>query len=134
MPAVSTPSDAPSRTRSPAAATVGWLALVGVAGAVFMALAHLDLGLPFTEVRQVVLPVAIGMAVGAVLYALVAYGAFTRKSWAWPAALVVNGIALAVTLGPPFRGAVELVPVVVSLAAIAVLVSRPGRAALLRGE
>lgn len=122
-----------SRTR-PAAAAVGWLALVGVVGALFMSLAHLNLGLPFVEVGQVVMPVAAGMAVGAALYAVVAYGAFTRASWAWPAALVVNGIALAVTLGPPFRGPSELAPIAVSLAALAVLVSPSGRAALLRAD
>lgn len=99
-----------------------------------MSLAHLDIGVALLEVGQVVMPVAVGLAVGALLYALVAYGAFTQKSWAWPAALVVNGIALAVTAAPPFRGLFELVPIAVSLGAILVLVSRSGRAALLRGD
>lgn len=127
----STDTAASSRTRPPAATAVGWLAVVGVVGAVFMSLAHLDVALPLLEVGRVVLPVAIGLAIGAVLYALVAYGAFTQRSWAWPAALVVNGIALAATAGPPFRGLFELVPIAVSLAALGVLVSRPGREALL---
>lgn len=120
-----------SRTRPPAATAVAWLAVLGVAGAAFMSLAHLDVGLPFVEVGRVVMPVAIGMAVGAVLYAAVAYGAFTQRSWAWPVALVVNGIALAATLGSPGRGGVGLVAIAVSVIAIAVLVSPPGRAALL---
>lgn len=128
---MNTSSATRARTRPPAATAVGWLAVVGVVGAVFMSLAHLDVGVPFLEVGRVVMPVAIGLAVGAVLYAVVAYGAFSRASWAWPAALVVNGIALAATAGPPFRGLFELVPIAVSLVAIAILVSRPGREALL---
>lgn len=131
MTAVTTPDTTTSQTRPPAATAVAWLALVGVAGAIFMSLAHFNVGVPFLDVGRVILPVAVSLAVGAVLYALVAYGAFTRASWAWPAALVVNGIALAATLGPPFRGLFELVPIAVSLAAIVVLVSRPGRAAFL---
>lgn len=128
---MNTTAPSTSRTRQSAATAVGWLAVVGTVGAAIMALAHLDVGVPFVEVGRVVLPVAIGLAVGAVLYAAVAYGAFTQASWAWPAALVVNGIALAATAGPPFRGLFELVPIAVSLAAIGVLVSRPGREALL---
>ncbi|HVL99185.1 MAG TPA: hypothetical protein VM324_07830 [Egibacteraceae bacterium] len=125
-----TTSDTTSRTRPPAATAVGWLAVAGVVGATIMSLAHLDVAVPFVEVGRVVLPVAIGLAVGAVLYAVVAYGAFTQASWAWPVALVVNGIALAATAGPPFRGPFELVPIAVSLVAIGVLVSSAGRAAL----
>ncbi|HVM15184.1 MAG TPA: hypothetical protein VM287_12780 [Egibacteraceae bacterium] len=128
---MNTSSTTHTPTRHPAATAVGWLAVVGVVGAVFMSLAHLDVGVPFLEVGRVVLPVAIGLAVGAVLYAVVAYGAFSQASWAWPAALIVNGIALAATAGPPFRGAFELVPIAVSLVAIGILVSRPGRDALL---
>lgn len=129
-----TSTSASARTRPPAASAVGWLAVVGVVGAVFMSLAHLNLPVPLLDVGRVVAPVAIGLAIGAVLYAAVAYGAFAQKSWAWPAALVVNGIALAATLGPPSRGTFELVPIAVSLVAIAVLVSPPGRAALLRRD
>lgn len=124
----------PSPTRPAAATTVGVLALVGVAGGAFMSLAHSGLDLPFVEVGRVVAPVAAGLALGAVLYALVGYGAFTRKPWAWPAALVVNGVALAATVAPPQRSAFEYVPIAVSLLAIGVLVSRPGRDALLKRD
>lgn len=134
MARVDTSTSASPRTRPPAASAVGWLAVVGVVGAVIMSLAHLDVPVGFLDVGRVVLPVAIGLAVGAVLYAVVAYGAFTQASWAWPAALIVNGIALAATLGPPSRGPFELVPIAVSLVAIGVLVSPAGRAALLRRQ
>lgn len=120
----------PPQTHPPAVAAVGWLAVAGMVGAVFMSLAHWGLDVGFLGGGQVVLPVAVGMAAGAVLYALVAFGAFTRRSWAWPAALAVNAIALAATL-IPFRWPSGLVPLAISLAAIGVLVSRPGRTALL---
>lgn len=124
----------PAPTRPPAATAVGSLALAGVAGATFMALAHLGVDLPLVAVGRVVAPVAVGLALGAVLYALVAYGAFTRRPWAWPAALVVNAIALAATVAPPQRGAFEYVPIALSLVAIGILVSPPGRAALLQRD
>lgn len=123
---------ASARTRPPAAIAVGCLAIVGTAGAIFMSLAHMGVGVPLIGGGQMVLPVAIGMAVGAALYAAVAYAAFTQASWAWPAALAVNGIALVATLGPPTRGASELVPIIISLVALAILVSPAGRAALRR--
>lgn len=123
----------PAQTRPPAAAAVGWLAILGVVGATFMSLAHTGLDLGFSGGGRAILPVAVGMAVGAVLYALVAFGAFTSRSWAWPAALLVNAIALAATLFP-FRWPSGLVPLAISLAAIGILVSRPGRAAFLRED
>lgn len=121
---------ASTRTRPPAATAVGWLAVAGTAGAAFMSVAHLGVAVPLVGRGQEVLPVAIGMAVGAVLYAAVAYAAFRQTSWAWPAALAVNGIALASTLSPPYRGVFELVSILVSLVALGILVSPPGRAAL----
>lgn len=111
---------------------MGVLALIGTAGAVFMSLAHVGVGVPVVGGGQLVLPVAVGMAVGALLYAAVAYAAFAQASWAWPAALAVNGIALVVTLGPPSRGNSELVAIAISLVALGILVSPPGRAALRR--
>lgn len=120
----------PPQTRPPAVTAVGWLALVGMAGAVVMSLAHSGWDVGFLGGGQAIPPVAVGLAVGAVLYALVAFGALSRRSWAWPAALVVNAVALAATL-IPFRWPSGLVPLAISLAAIGVLVSRPGRAAFL---
>lgn len=124
-------STVPSSTRPAAATLVGVLALVGVVGAIIMAVAHLGAAVPGVTVGRVVAPVAAGLAVGAVLYALVAYGVFRRKPWAWPAALAVNAVALAATLAPPQRGGFEYVPIAISILALGVLVSRPGREALL---
>lgn len=125
-------TSASTGTRPSAATAVGWLAIAGTAGAIFMSLAHVGVGVPVVGGGQVVMPVAVAMAVGAVLYAAVAYAAFTQASWAWPAALAVNGIALVATLGPPYRGSSELVAIILSLVAIGILVSPPGRAALRR--
>lgn len=122
-------TDTSTRTRQPAATAIGVLALVGTIGAVVMALAHL--GIDVGVIRAASLPpVATGFAVGAVLFALVAYGAFRRTAWAWPLALVVNGIGFLSAVFP-WRGPEAIVPAAVTLVAVAILLSRPGRDALL---
>ncbi len=126
---------ATTTARRPTAATVvGVLAVLGVVGSVVMTLAHLDLDIPVVAALgpPAAVPVVVpaGFALGAVLFALVAYGAFTRASWAWPLALVVNALALVSSVFP-VRGAEALVPAAVTLAAVVVLLSRPGRDALL---
>lgn len=123
---------APSRTRpSWPATTVGWLAGLGVAGSAFMALAHLGVTLPLVGDTPYLAPVAVSFAVGTVLYAVTAFGAFLRRNWAWALGLVVNGLAFASTAAPPYRGGIEPVAMLVSVVALAILVSRPGRTALL---
>lgn len=107
--------------------------MVGAVGAAIMSLAHWNVPMPFIEVGRVVAPVAIALAVGAVLYVVVAFGAFGSHRWAWPLGLAVNGLALLGSLSPPFRGPLELVAIVVSAAALLVLVSGPGRAAFRMG-
>jgi hypothetical protein len=125
-----------SRTDRPAAATaVGILAVLGVIGSIVMTLAHLDLQIPVVSALgptgRAIVPVAVGFAFGAVLFAVTAYGAFRRAGWAWPVALVVNGLAFASSV-MPWRGIENSgVPALVTLIAIAILLSRPGRDALL---
>jgi hypothetical protein len=131
---------APPTTRAPAtrrpfaATAIGALAGLGALGSLVMTLAHLDLDLPLISglgPEGSLVPVAIGFAVGTVLYGAVAYGAFARARWAWPAALVLNAVALLATLGPPRRpGLFEPVAIAVSLLALGILVSPPGRRAL----
>jgi hypothetical protein len=132
----SEPGGRSATRRPPAATVVGFLALLGMVGAAIMTLAHLDLGVAFLDALgpEGSLPaVAAGFAVGAALYAAVAYAAFARTRWAWPAALAVNGLALLATLGPPRRpGPVEPAAIVVSAVALAILVSPAGRRALRR--
>jgi hypothetical protein len=113
-----------------ASKTVAWLAVVGAVGATVMSLAHWDVPMPLVEdVGRVVAPVAASLAVGAILYVAVAIGAFRRRRWTWPLALVVNGLALLSTAAPPFRGPVELIAIAVSAVALGVLLSGGGRAA-----
>jgi hypothetical protein len=113
------------------ATLVGALAVIGVLGSAVMAIAHLGIDVPVVGGAVELLPVAISFAVGTVLYAFVAYGAFTRRSWAWALGLVVNGLAFASTAAPPYRGGIEPVAMAVSLAALILLLIRPGREALL---
>lgn len=120
-----------SPTRPPAALAVGVLALLGVIGSIIMTLAHLGLEIPVIEgfgPGRLLLPVAIGFMVGTILYAVVAFGAFTVAGWAWWTGLIVNGLAF-VSAAFPFRGWVSGVVMAVSAAAVAVLLSRPGREA-----
>lgn len=125
-------SVASSRTRpSWPAAAVGWLSVLGVLGAGFMTVAHLGVTLPLVGETPFLAPVAAGFAVGTVCYAVAAFGAFRRRSWAWALALAVNGLAFASTAAPPYRGGIEPVAMLVSLAALVLLVSSTGRAALL---
>jgi hypothetical protein len=135
---VTSPTDqrATEHTDRPVAATiVGVLAVLGVIGSIIMTLAHLDLEIPvisqFGPTGRAIVPVAIGFAVGTVLFAATAYGAFRRTSWAWPVALVVNGLAF-ISSVMPWRGLENSgVPALVTLIALGVLLSPAGREALL---
>jgi hypothetical protein len=118
-------------SRPPAATAVGALAVLGVVGSVVMTLAHLGLGIPALDALgpgRLIVPAAASFAVGTVLYAIVAYGALRVAGWAWLAGLVVNTLAF-VTSAFPYRGWVSGAAMAVSIAAIAVLLSPPGRSA-----
>ncbi len=118
-----------------AAMVVGWLSGVLSAGAVLLALAHAGLSLPLLSALgpggdRAVPPAAIAFSVLAVLAAVVAAGAFARRSWAWPLGLVVHALAV-FGAATPFRGPVSLVGILLSLSALAVMLSPSGRTALL---
>lgn len=120
---------APPSARPGAAVAVAVLAAVGVAGSVLMTVLHVDL----YQAGVVPLLVPAGFALGAVAFAAVAFGAWVRAPWAWPLAVLVNAVGLLSALFP-WRGPQAVAPVVVTLAALAVLLSAAGRAALLRGR
>jgi hypothetical protein len=110
------------RSRPPAALAVAVLAIVGLLGSAVMVVAHVSLGLPL---------VAIGFGLGIVAFGAVLLGVLRRSSWTWPVALAVNAIALAGSV-MPWRGLERSgLPTLVAVIALAVLVSRPGRDALL---
>lgn len=117
----------------PAAATlIGWLAVIGVVGALVMALAHSPFSVPVIDEvipAPSIPPLSASFVLGAVLFGAVAYGAFTLASWAWPAAVAVNAVAF-LSSSFPYRGPVGLVPAAVTLIALFVLLSPQGRAAL----
>jgi hypothetical protein len=120
-----------TRGRPPAAVAVGALAALGLAGSLVMTLAHLGLDIPVLDTLGsgvLVVPAAVAFAVGTLLYAGVAYGAFRTRRWAWVAGFVVNVLAL-VTAAVPVRSWVSVAAIVVSVTTIAVLLSPPGRAA-----
>lgn len=129
------PAHTPRTSKRPRAATVvGWLAVLGALGSAAMAVAHLGVELPLLGGGVELVPVAVGFAVGTLLFAVTAYGAFTLTSWVWPLALVVNALTLASTASPLSRGDLEpatIAAIAVTLLALVVLVSRPGRQALL---
>lgn len=116
------------------ALAIGALACLGAAGAAAMSIAHFGIALPgFEGPGRLLLPVALGFVVGTALFAAVAVGAFTRRSWAWPFAVVVNGLAF-VSAAMPFRGPVSAVAMAVTGLALVLLLSPPGRAALRRSR
>lgn len=120
------------RAAAPARA-VGWLAAAGAAGSAVMSLSHAGVTLPGVSALMpgsiVLPPVAAGFAVGAVLFGAVAVGAFRRRPWAWAAGVAVNGVTLA-GAAVPFRGPPSALAIAVTLAALGVLISRPGREGL----
>lgn len=132
---MSAPTHTTGTSRRPkAATTVGGLAVLGCLGSAAMTVAHLGVELPLLGGGVTLVPVAVGFAVGTLVFAATAYGAFTLQSWAWPVALVINALALASTWSPLSRGDIEPVTVgavAASLLSLIVLVSRPGRQALL---
>lgn len=132
---MSAPTHTTDTAKRPRAATaVGGLAVLGCLGSAAMTVSHLGIELPVLGGGVTLVPVAVGFAVGALLFAATAYGAFTLQSWVWPVALVINALALASTSSPLSRGDIEPVTVgavATSLLSLIVLVSRPGRQALL---
>ncbi|MBA2437984.1 MAG: hypothetical protein H0V52_06495 [Acidimicrobiia bacterium] len=118
-----------------AAVVIAGLSGVLSAGAVLLALAHAGLSLPLLSALgpggdRAVPPAAIAFSVLAVLAAVVAAGAFARRPWAWPLGLVVHALTV-LGAATPFRGPVSLVGILLGLTAVAILLSRPGRSALL---
>lgn len=109
------------------------LTVLGAVGATVMFIAHLGYDLPLLGTigpGRRLLPVALGFAVGAVLFGLAAVGLARRRAWSWPLALVVHALTLTAAAFP-YRGWTSGVAIAVTLAAIALLIARPGRRALL---
>ena len=118
-----------SDTRPPAARVIAILCWAGFAGALVMAVAHTGAEVPVVSALgpgRPIPPVAAGFFLGAALYAAAAVAARRPAPRPWKLALAVNVVAF-VAAAFPFRGAVSVAAVSVSLAALALLASRAGR-------
>lgn len=127
-----------ARSSPPAAARViAALGALAAAGSVIMAVSHAGVTVPLVAALgpggdRALPAVAAGFAVAAALFALVAIGAWRQHQWAWALGLVINGLALVATT-VPWRGPASGAAAAVTAAGLAVLLSRPGRAAFLGG-
>ena len=111
--------------------SVAGLAAAATLGSAIMALAHLGIDsavLGFIGPGRLIVPAAVGFIVGTVAFAAVTIGAWHRRRWAWPAALVANGLAFA-TAAFPFRGWFSVTAATVAGIAIALLIVPSGRRA-----
>lgn len=133
MSTIQTRSTPPVAARA-AAALTGLMAV----GSALMAVSHAGVTVPLLAALgpggQRALPaVATGFAVATILFAVVAVGAWRRRPWAWAVGLVLHGVAL-IAATMPWRGPVSGAAAVVSIAALAVLATRPGRTAFLQRQ
>lgn len=121
----------PRSTRTAIAAVSALLAL----GCAALAVAHAGVELPLLSRigpggDRAVLPAAIAFSIATLVLTAVAVGAARTRAWAWALGVVVHGLVL---LGSavPFRGVASLVAIIASGVALALLLTRPGRDALL---
>lgn len=133
MSTIETRSTPPVAARA-AAALTGLIAV----GSALMAVSHAGMSVPLLAALgpggERALPgVATGFAVATVLFAVVAVGAWRQRPWAWAVGLVLHGVAL-VAATMPWRGPVSGAAAVISIAALAVLATRPGRTAFLQRQ
>lgn len=79
---------------------------------------------------RAVVPAAIAFTVATVVLVLVVIGVARQRPWSWALGVVVHAL---VFLGAavPYRGIASAVALIISGICVALLVSRPGRAALL---
>lgn len=122
-------------TTTAVARAVAWLAGAMAVGSALMAVAHAGVDIPLLSGlgpggAGAVPPAVVAFTVSALLFAAVAYGAFRGRAWAWAAGLVLSALTV-LGAAMPYRGVVSLAGIVLGLVIIALLLSRPGRSALL---
>ena len=107
-------------------------------GCVVMAVAHAGVVVPLVSQLgpggdDAVWPAVIAFGVVAALLTCIAAGAVRARAWSWPLGLVVHAL---IVLGAamPYRGIGSLVAIVISVASLALLLSRAGRTSLLPGN
>src|SRR5688572_14148440 len=104
-------------------------------GCAVMAIAHAGVEVPLLSQlgpggNDPVWPAVIAFSIGALVLAFVAIGASRARAWAWALGLVVHALIVLFAL-LPFRGVGSAVAIVISVASVALLLSRAGRASLL---
>jgi hypothetical protein len=116
-------------------ALIALLSALLAIGCAVMAVAHAGVELPLIAGLgpggdDAVWPAVIAFGVGTALLTCIAVGAARGRSWSWPLGLVVHAL---IVLGAamPYRGIGSLIAIVISVASLALLLSRPGRASLL---
>lgn len=112
----------------------GITALLAV-GCLAMAIAHAGVRVPLLDRLgpgggDAVVPAAIAFTVATALLGVLAAGLWRQRPWAWAAGLAVHGVVLA-GAAFPYRGWGSLVGIVLAGGVFVLLVSRPGRDALL---
>jgi hypothetical protein len=118
-----------------ARALIASLSALLAIGCLVMAVAHAGVTVPLVSELgpggdDAVWPAVIAFSVGTALLACIAVGAARARSWSWPLGLVVHAL---IVLGAamPYRGVGSLVAIIISVASLALLLSRTGRASLL---
>ena len=120
----------------PAAATIATAVTAVLAlGCLALAIGHMGIAVPLISRLgpgggNAVVPAAIAFWIATALLTLLAGGLWRQRPWAWAVGLVVHGIVLA-GAAFPYRGWGSLVGIVLAGSVFALLVSRPGRDALL---
>lgn len=119
------------RVRAAVAALSAFLAL----GCAALAIAHAGIDVPLLSGigpggDRVVAPAAAAFTVGTLLLAVIAIGAWRGRAWAWALGLVVHALVF-FGAAVPYRGIASAVAMIVTAAAVALLVSPLGRSALL---
>lgn len=100
-----------------------------------MAIAHAGVEVPLLAGigpggGDAVVPAAVAFGIATIVLTAVAVGASRARAWAWAVGVAVHGLVL-LGAAVPYRGVASLVAIIVSGAALALLLSRSGRAALL---
>ena len=121
----------PASVRATVAALSGVLAL----GCAALAIGHSGVNVPLLSQLgpggdRAIVPAAIAFSVATVALVLIAFGVSRGRSWSWALGVVVHALIF-LGAAAPFRGVASAVAMVITAAALALLVSRPGRAALL---
>jgi hypothetical protein len=121
--------------RPPAASLTGSLSLLAAVGSALLAVAHLGVEIPLLSALgpggdRAVPSAAAAFTVIALLYTVLAIGAFARARWAWWAGLVVNVLVVAGGVRN-YRGVASAIAILLAALLVVLLLSPGGRQAFL---